>query len=61
MPMGIDEGALKLLNHARELSGGETKRAAYMLLTAAICMAPNRDTFLKAVNGMFDQIEKLDK
>jgi L-lysine 2,3-aminomutase len=58
--MGIDEGALKLLDHARELSGGETKRAAYMLLTAAICM-PNRDKFLKAVNGMFDQIEKLDK
>ena len=59
--MTIDEGALQLLAIARELAEGDQKKAAFMLLTGAICVAPNRETVLKAVNGMFDHIEAIGK
>ena len=58
--MTIDEGAIKLIPIAEDLAAGDRKKAAYMLLTATICLAPDKDNFMPALNRMFDQIEEAE-
>ena len=55
----VDEGTMKLLPVAKDLAEGDAKKAAFMLLSAAICLAPDRHELLKAANVMLDQIEQV--
>ena len=55
----VNEGAMKLIPVAKDLAQGDAKKAAFMLLTAAICLAPDRHKLLKAVNVMLDQTEQV--